>query len=295
MININPNNDDGGDDKQDKPASKPMLPQKKTPSLSAAASSAADDWDDFDDIPKLKPTSIPAKTHTPPSRSGGSGSSNSGVSSGSLKPQSRSIELAGSSKPNEKEEDDFDSDFGEVNFAVKLKEKIAMQKQAEVAIEDDDFEFDEIFDEDDFESHRDTFLAISNEILSLLTLLEPSQPDDIIQTTANELITIYRCNNIEKSRLIRHHGIIPILEILEVTSVTNLPSILNLVSQIVEDNLEIQENFCLVGGIPTILEFANSKYSKEIRYSSPSLPSLPSSFLSSHYYYLPLYYYYSIL
>ena len=55
------------------------------------------------------------------------------------------------------------------------------------------------------------------------------------------------------------------MEILEVTSTTNLQYILKLVNQIVEDNLEIQENLCLVGGIPTMLEFANIKYSKEIR------------------------------
>ena len=60
-------------------------------------------------------------------------------------------------------------------------------------MEEDEFEFDDIFDEEDFESGRDKFLGISNEILSLLTLLHPTQPDEIIQKTSNELVCfIYR-------------------------------------------------------------------------------------------------------
>ena len=40
---------------------------------------------------------------------------------------------------------------------------------------------------------------------------------------------------------------------------------LRMLNQIIESNKEIQENLCLVGGIPTVLRYAHKQYNKEIR------------------------------
>ena len=68
-----------------------------------------------------------------------------------------------------------------------------------------------------------------------------------------------------KSRLIRTIGVIPILEQLESVKPEAYLLMLRMVNQIVDNNKEIQENLCLVGGIPSILRFAHKQYNKEIR------------------------------
>ena len=58
---------------------------------------------------------------------------------------------------------------------------------------------------------------------------------------------------------------IQILEILETINESAVGYVLRLINQIVENNSEIQENLCLVGGLPAILNYAESKYDKSIR------------------------------
>lgn len=151
--------------------------------------------------------------------------------------------------------------LGGIDFAAKLQQFNA-PKDEESEEEDG---FDNIFDEEDFQAGRDNFLALSNEVSQLLQLLAPSNDSDIIQSASSELILLFSENPYEKSRLIRRFGVIQILELLETTSTNNLYCIIQLVNQIVEGNREIQENFCLVGGIPTILHFADSRFPKDIR------------------------------
>jgi hypothetical protein len=49
----------------------------------------------------------------------------------------------------------------------------------------------------------------------------------------------------------------------KITSLTN--NLLTKASQIILNNVEIQENLCFVGGIPIITKFAARQYSNEIR------------------------------
>src|SRR2546430_2411102 len=59
-----------------------------------------------------------------------------------------------------------------------------------------------------------------------------------------------------KNHFIMLHGVIPIIDILEICSYPNvLSKLLKIVNIIIEDNMNLQENLCLVGGIPIIMNF----------------------------------------
>eukprot|EP01094_Clydonella_sp_ATCC50884_P002136 TRINITY_DN11643_c0_g1_i1.p1 TRINITY_DN11643_c0_g1~~TRINITY_DN11643_c0_g1_i1.p1 ORF type:complete len:1085 (-),score=383.55 TRINITY_DN11643_c0_g1_i1:312-3566(-) len=165
---------------------------------------------------------------------------------------------------------------GQEDFAAQLRKKLTSGPMDEEEEEDpfgdeDDDPFADVFDdfdEPDFERDiaRDNYARVSSEILKLLAVLQAEKSEESKMIAAcEELIFLFKQNPDQKSRLIRHHGVIPIMEVLEVTKASMLRSILQLVNQIIEDNTEIQENLCLVGGIPAIMKFAAKEYPKDVR------------------------------
>lgn len=135
---------------------------------------------------------------------------------------------------------------------------------------DDDIfgEFEEESDDDfDLDTNlvKDNLTKMSEQILKLMAKLQPDQEEEVILSTTQELIAIFKENPAQKSHLIRHNGVIPIMEMLEVSNARVLHSLLQVVNQIIENNTEIQENLCLVGGIPAIMKFAGREYSLAIR------------------------------
>lgn len=162
--------------------------------------------------------------------------------------------------------DDFGDAFGD-GLAAKLQQKMTQQQQTDQDLFDaDEEDFDEIFDDEDFETsaYSDQLTA---EVLKMLELLDPSNAsvDGDVLATAQELTAIFRDHPEEKSRMIRYSGVIPVLEILEGTKMNHLHCVLQLVNEIIKDHPEIQENICLVGGIPAILKYTTPVYNKAIR------------------------------
>mmetsp|Transcript_1064 Transcript_1064/g.3807 ORF Transcript_1064/g.3807 Transcript_1064/m.3807 type:complete len:1109 (+) Transcript_1064:54-3380(+) len=161
-------------------------------------------------------------------------------------------------------DDGFGDDFGD-GLAAKLQQKMSQQAELD-PFDDDEEDFDEIFDDEDFETsaYSDQMTA---EVLKMLELLDPSNTSvggDVL-STARELTAIFRDHPDEKSRMIRYSGVIPVLEILEGTKMNHLHCVLQLVNEIIRENPEIQENICLVGGIPAILKYTTPVYNKAIR------------------------------
>ena len=84
-----------------------------------------------------------------------------------------------------------------------------------------------------------------------------------------------------RKHIVTHHGVIPIMEMLEienpnrevilailrVVNKVRIPpsALLKPVLQMIENNKSVQENLCLVGGIPIIMKFANHDYQKDVR------------------------------
>eukprot|EP01132_Coremiostelium_polycephalum_P005665 gene5665-7051_t len=143
--------------------------------------------------------------------------------------------------------------------------------------DEDPFDFED-FDEDfDLDKNllKDNYARMSEEILKLMNLLQPDQSEEVISGTCEQLITLFKENPEQKSLLIRRHGVIPIMEMLEVSNIGSnvLCSILKVVNQIIENNMEIQENLCLVGGIPAIMKFSGREYSDSVRLETASFVS----------------------
>eukprot|EP01113_Clastostelium_recurvatum_P037254 TRINITY_DN5420_c0_g2_i1.p1 TRINITY_DN5420_c0_g2~~TRINITY_DN5420_c0_g2_i1.p1 ORF type:complete len:1097 (-),score=420.63 TRINITY_DN5420_c0_g2_i1:391-3681(-) len=142
---------------------------------------------------------------------------------------------------------------------------------------DDDDPFGEAFEDEsedevdlDTTLAKDNFAKMSETVIKLLGRLQPDEPEDTIRTTCDELIQIFKDFHDQKSHLIRHHGVIPIMDMLEVSNATVVHSILKVVNQIISNNMEIQENLCLVGGIPAIMKFSGRDYAPAIRLETAS-------------------------
>lgn len=180
---------------------------------------------------------------------------------------------------NDNDDDWNDGDMGDL--ASRLKKQLKKDSTVKIkhtrgpsvsddSSDDDIFgEFEDESDEDyfDFDTNlvKDNLTKMSEQILKLMARLQPDQEEEVILSTTQELIAIFKENPAQKSHLIRNNGVIPIMEMLEVSNARVLHSLLQVVNQIIENNTEIQENLCLVGGIPAIMKFAGREYSLPIR------------------------------
>ncbi|EGG21702.1 putative protein serine/threonine kinase [Cavenderia fasciculata] len=164
------------------------------------------------------------------------------------------------------------------DLGAKLKSKLNLLSDTGGDDEDDD-PFNEAFDDfdEDFDLDKnlmkDNYARMSEEILKLMSQLQIDQSEQVISSACDQLITIFKENPDQKSHLIRRHGVIPIMEMLEVSNSHVLCSILKVVNQIIDNNMEIQENLCLVGGIPSIMKFAGREYDANIRLETASFVS----------------------
>ncbi|KAJ3446019.1 mtk1/mekk4 [Anaeramoeba flamelloides] len=196
------------------------------------------------------------------------------------------------------EKDSEESDWGEMigsgddkadtkggintDFAQKLKNKIKEQKHQTKTVKREkskDFNSDSEdinFDLESSEKENDKEHTGKNEecerhqrqgrtVISLIESLKPSSTEQNILRVCDNLCVIFQHLPRTKDFLIQYHGVIPILEMLEVENPLILHSILRVVNQIMDNNENIQENLCLVGGVPLIMKFASKNYSNEIR------------------------------
>lgn len=135
--------------------------------------------------------------------------------------------------------------------------------------EDDPFaQLEENLDEMDMETKvaRDRQARLASQVENLVASLKTNQPADIVEEAADHLLQILCESPGLKSAVISAHGLLPILEILEGCQQRDtVLTLLKIINMIIFENMEIQENFCFVGGIPVVVKFAQKKYPREIR------------------------------
>ncbi|XP_024545433.1 MAP3K epsilon protein kinase 1 isoform X1 [Selaginella moellendorffii] len=112
---------------------------------------------------------------------------------------------------------------------------------------------------------RDYYGKQAVEVTRLIGLLKPEEPEEAIVSTCQKLVSVFREFPEQKSHLILQHGIMPLLEMLEVNNNRVMHAVLQLINQIVKDSSDIQENACLAGLIPVVMNFAAPEKSKEMR------------------------------
>ncbi|KAJ9051580.1 Protein kinase of the Mitotic Exit Network, variant 3 [Entomophthora muscae] len=113
---------------------------------------------------------------------------------------------------------------------------------------------------------RDKHARITAEIKQHIRLLSPDQDELTLLETCKKLDALLLDNPHMKYKFISYHGVLPILEMLEVSEYEPvLLYLLKIINSIVHSNVEIQENLCLVGGIPVIISLASKRYPLNIR------------------------------
>ncbi|CAG8554677.1 29355_t:CDS:2 [Gigaspora margarita] len=135
--------------------------------------------------------------------------------------------------------------------------------------EDDPFaEMEENFDEMDINVHiaRDKYARACSRLEELINALQPNESEDRLVISCVQIIDLLTEHKELKSHFIIFHGVIPIIEMLEICSYASVLSrLLKIVNIIISSNINLQENLCLVGGIPVIMNFTSKRYPYEIR------------------------------
>ncbi|KAG6581545.1 MAP3K epsilon protein kinase 1-like [Cucurbita moschata] len=131
-------------------------------------------------------------------------------------------------------------------------------------LKDDDIDIDGlVFDEK--LSGENLFPLQAVEFGRLAGSLRPDEPEDVIVSACQKLIAIFHQRPEQKIVYITQHGLLPLTELLEVPKTRIICSVLQLINQIVKDNVDFQENACLVGLIPLVMGFAVPDRPREVR------------------------------
>eukprot|EP00033_Pygsuia_biforma_P000945 GCRY01001087.1.p1 GENE.GCRY01001087.1~~GCRY01001087.1.p1 ORF type:complete len:1008 (-),score=316.96 GCRY01001087.1:454-3477(-) len=137
--------------------------------------------------------------------------------------------------------------------------------------------FDDLFEDEDEEMllERDKQAQLQSEVNELLKVLRPDQNDGArIVAACERLIPIFKDHPELAQQLISQHAIMPITEILDSSLHADnnnsqvVRAVMQLINQIGENNLEIKEHVCLLGGIPIIMRFALRKFTRSIRFQA---------------------------
>ncbi|KAG0497398.1 hypothetical protein HPP92_002089 [Vanilla planifolia] len=100
------------------------------------------------------------------------------------------------------------------------------------------------------------FLIQSVEFSKLVGMLKPEEPEDVILSACHKLLAFFDQRPEQKHVFISQHGFFPLMDLLEVPRNRVICSVLQIINQIVMDNVGFQENACLVGLIPVVMNFA---------------------------------------
>ncbi|CAB4384200.1 unnamed protein product [Rhizophagus irregularis] len=179
----------------------------------------------------------------------------------------------------ESEEDDYDDVFASTddqdedgeNHTLKLNTRLSNNSWLGDDFSDEDdpfFEMEEKFDETDMDANiaRDKYARACSRLEELINALQPNESENRLISICVQLIELLMERKELKNHFIMLHGVIPILDILEICSYTDVISkLLKIVNIIIEDNINLQENLCLVGGIPIIMNFISRSYNYDIR------------------------------
>ncbi|PIA42292.1 hypothetical protein AQUCO_02000029v1 [Aquilegia coerulea] len=103
------------------------------------------------------------------------------------------------------------------------------------------------------------------EFSRLVGSLKPEEPEDAIVSACQKLIAFFHERPEQKIVFITQHGLLPLLELLEVPKTRVTCSVLQIINEIIKDNTDFQENACLVGMIPIVMNFAVPDRPREVR------------------------------
>ncbi|KAK9106345.1 hypothetical protein Syun_022356 [Stephania yunnanensis] len=171
------------------------------------------------------------------------------------------------------------NEYGKNELATKLKAKIAQKRienetgQAngsdllrlvmgvlrEDVIDIDGLVFDEKF------QGGNLFPPQAVEFSRLVGSLKPEESEEVIVTASQKLIVFFHERPDQKIVFVSQYGLLPLIDLLDVPKNRVICSVLQIINLIIKDNTDIQENACLVGMIPVVMNFARPERPREIR------------------------------
>ncbi|TFK73191.1 Pkinase-domain-containing protein, partial [Pluteus cervinus] len=178
----------------------------------------------------------------------------------------------------EVDDDDYEDVFGKPNTSTSGPQLQTLQLNTRLSNkswvdndsdEEDPFaEFERDFSEDDLETNlqRDKYARLSNSVNQLIDQLTPSAPDFQLRDACDEIMSIIDEAPEMQVQLVSSHGMLAILEVLEGKySREYTMKLLQIINILVNADLGFLESFCLIGGIPVMMEFTSKKYAPECR------------------------------
>jgi len=170
----------------------------------------------------------------------------------------------------EVDEDSYDDAFrDDQNLKLNMQHSNKSWLRDDLSDEDDPFmEISEEFGEMDLKANiaRDKYARACSQLAVLINQLQPITAEDSLLNSCIQLMDLLTEYKELKNHLIIVHGVIPILETLELCSSERVVvRLLKIVNFIIEDNKNLREKLCVVGGVPVIMNFASRPYSYEIR------------------------------
>ncbi|SPO40049.1 related to MAPKK kinase [Pseudozyma flocculosa] len=136
--------------------------------------------------------------------------------------------------------------------------------------EDDPFaEIDEDLDaEADMEANvaRDKHARMCTYVSDLVDSLSPDAPDRELLRACEQIDEVLTDMPEMKMQLLGCHGALALIQLLEIATETELVTrLLGILNLIIFDDPEAQENLCLIGAIPVVINFTTKKWSHELR------------------------------
>ncbi|KAF9005467.1 hypothetical protein BDQ17DRAFT_1353150 [Cyathus striatus] len=173
-------------------------------------------------------------------------------------------------KYTEDDEEDYEDVFGKPSGTTTEQSMQTLQLNThEDSDEEDPFaEIDEGFSEEDLEANlqRDKYARLTNSVNQLIDELTPSAPDFQLREACDQLLAILNETPDMQVHLVSSHGMLAILEVLEGRcSREVIMKLLHIINLLVTEDIGFLESFCLIGGIPVMMEFTSKKYPSECR------------------------------
>ncbi|CAL9120902.1 unnamed protein product [Musa textilis] len=105
----------------------------------------------------------------------------------------------------------------------------------------------------------------SVEFSKIVGLLKPEASEDVLLSACQKLMVFFTQRPEQKHVYLSQHGFLPLMDLLEVPKNRVICSVLQVINHIIKDNIGFQENACLVGLIPVVMNFAVPDHPREVR------------------------------
>ncbi|KAF3336305.1 serine/threonine-protein kinase sepA-like protein [Carex littledalei] len=127
----------------------------------------------------------------------------------------------------------------------------------------DDVDIASVFDEN--MPAESIFPLQSVEFNKVVGLLKPEEPEQVIIPACQKLTVFFTRRPETKETFMSQHGFLQLIELLDLKKPQITVLVLQIINHLIKDNITFQENACLVGLIPVVMNLATPKESREVR------------------------------